>query len=100
MILVGFTAGGLALARVLLPTMQEPWYFAYPLGGGTPILSAWTVALSVLRIRGPRPRARALFRQPGAAACLASVVVMATWVAFTGLKFAFHRGRDPNNLFA
>jgi len=32
---------------------------------------AWTLALTVIELRGPRPRMRRLARRPGMAACLA-----------------------------
>jgi hypothetical protein len=36
----------------------------------SPVLLAWTLAATVIRLRRPRPRFRLLVRQPGAIACL------------------------------
>lgn len=39
-----------------------------------PLLSAWTLAWVVLRLRGPRPRRRRLVRQPGVAVALVAAL--------------------------
>jgi len=86
MILVAFTAGGLAMARhVSLPTSRD-WWYVYPMEKGSPVLAAWTVAVLALRLRTPRPAARRVFRQPGAAAGLVSVATLAVWAVIQAIE--------------
>lgn len=85
MILVAASAAGLALARTVLKTQNSPWYFAYPMGAGSPIVLGLTVGLLVIRLRKPRPAARRLFRQPGAAASLVALASVAVWSVFLGI---------------
>ncbi len=101
MILVAATAAGLAWIGRVLPTMTGNWPQAgssfdraWMLAvGGTalalPCVLAWTVAVLVLRLRGPRPSWRRIVRQPGAVACLAASlgllaasVLMASVIAY------------------
>ncbi len=86
MVLVAASAAGLALARSVLEAQNSPWYFAYPMGAGSPIVLGLTVGLLGIRLRKPRPAARRLFRQPGAAASLVALASVAVWSVFLGIR--------------
>jgi hypothetical protein len=70
LILVAATAFGLAGCRAL-SSGRAGWGMLYLVGS---LLTAWSLGLVVLRIRGPRPSTSVLFLQPGFTACLAAGV--------------------------
>jgi hypothetical protein len=92
MILVAATAVGLSLTGLLWDSMLGE-YFYRPVSGWTskailakapltvllflPLLTAWSFALLLLRLRRPRPRLNRLALQPGTAACGAAILVIA-----------------------
>jgi hypothetical protein len=41
------------------------------------LLTAWSLALIAIRLRGPRPRLRRVFRQPGMVACCVAILASA-----------------------
>lgn len=91
MILIGFTAVGLAwTARVwrIASWMDKPpetwgqawnWLVAF-FALAMPCLLFWTLAVSVLRMRTPRPSRRRITRQPGMTACLAATLGLVPFV--------------------
>ena len=102
MILISATAAGFALMR---PTMEdlpsnfpfEGMFFSYrSIVSGvsylflstTPLFSAWSFCLVLLRLRPPRPSLHRLFRQPGLVASISASIgsVIAT-VFLTVLMF-------------
>jgi hypothetical protein len=79
MILVAATAVGLAMARAYDPMFSgAPHAKFVKLAWGAPagVVSAWGLAVIVLRLRRPRPRVRRLLRQPGMVACCALVFAL------------------------
>ena len=79
MILIASTAIGFALARATIPSIySDPGsagiHARLLTGPSTCLVSAWAMALVVLRLRRPRPYRRRLVRQPGFVACTASLV--------------------------
>lgn len=63
--------------RMLVAGGAEQGILHHLLDISRPFLMAWTLAIPVLRLRTPRPPRRALFRQPGMAACgIASLVLI------------------------
>src|SRR3954454_16947147 len=97
LILVAATALGLAGCRFLLTHSETDWsevWNGFRTGRTTrlgfvdlwllaregirlasPLLLAWSAAVLVSRLRGPRPRRRRLWCQPGFLACLAVLLV-------------------------
>jgi hypothetical protein len=59
-----------------------------------PILLAWTAAIVVLRLRGPRPPRRQLWRQPGFVACFAVIFALAIWWAALAVPVGFSMAGD------
>ena len=81
----GRRPGGGAVGSGPLP----PVAFAvgmWTLGPLSCVFAAWSVALLVLGLRGPRPRLVRLARQPGFVACLVTVVAMIIGGAWALLK--------------
>jgi hypothetical protein len=83
MILIGVTALGLwgirAYERPLPLYRNNP--MMNTLKQMSPLLAAWTMAVPLLALRGPRPRLGRLARQPGVAACGAAALVIAAETA-------------------
>jgi hypothetical protein len=54
------------------------------------LIVAWSAALFVLRLKRPRPNCSRIYRQPGAAACLAIVVATFYFVTQYGVLVCFY----------
>src|SRR5689334_5341933 len=121
MILVAATAVGFGVDRIpgwiLLPELgsrgnagSRAFAYAQVIGliqlGSVPFLTAWTVALLLIRLRRPRPVLRRCLREPGMVGCCAAsvgILVNALWVLGLALAYApepttdfFYRGNDVN----
>jgi hypothetical protein len=91
-ILVAATAIGLSQVRGILGELgtfnRSTWkleqhlYALKLFAVAVPILTAWTVAFLLLRLRRPRPGLRRLVRQPGMAACYAVLVPLLIILAY------------------
>jgi hypothetical protein len=91
MILVGASAAGLALSRSISsrpgskgPSLEFDQFLFIGL------LSAWTIALLLFRLRSPRPRLRRIALQPGflaTAAATASLAILALLVCLLKQRF-------------
>jgi hypothetical protein len=79
MILVGFTALGLAGSRFVYP-WGTPWRFAFipwhVRGTIAPALISLTAAIVIIRLIPPRPSRPQLFREPGFAAAFITLVLI------------------------
>ena len=60
MIVIAFTAIGLAMARSVLESQIVTWWYTYLIIGGTPMLASWSIASLGLLLRKPRPPIRRL----------------------------------------
>lgn len=75
LILIGFTALAFAWARPALIATSSWGLKALTLA--IPLLFSWTIAATIARLRRPRPGIQELVRQPGAAALIASISILA-----------------------
>jgi hypothetical protein len=91
MILVAATAVGL-VGYLEVDAEFRTWI----IGVGS-LLTGWAFAMIVIRLRGPRPRSRRVFRQPGmAASCVVPLAVMAAILQISIMHIAaFYK---PNEL--
>lgn len=71
-----------------VPPMPVPGILVRVTEAVTPYLTAWTVAMLVIRLRRPRAGGRRLTRQPGLAACGAGVLVLAAMPALGLVRWA------------
>jgi hypothetical protein len=110
MILVAATAVGIAGTQHVWKRLGWLWFWNLDQGWGAwaslsrlltvaalclPALSAWTVAVLIIRLRQPRPALRQLALQPGAAACGAALLVIAAEAVgefFSLAYFEFSKG--------
>ncbi|MDB5352456.1 MAG: hypothetical protein JWN86_3703 [Planctomycetota bacterium] len=98
--LVAATAVGLGISRAVIAPMVGGFPTSLPdlkmaalvlLIAMLPVVWAWTLALIPLRLRGPRPSYRRLYRQPGWTAAIATLIgplgEMCRWAWFILLPF-------------
>jgi hypothetical protein len=105
MVLVAATAVGLVVSRAFLSeglTFPDQWTWdsvgelALALNQLiAPVALAWTLAVCLLRLRGPRPRLRLVFRQPGMVACTAALIVFLLRVLEPILAVCVHYLASP-----
>lgn len=86
--LVQFGTGMVGFFEECFPSVKRTAYTEVALNAVEPWLAALTVAFIVIRLRRPRPPFRRLVRQPGMAACLAVLSLMAVNCLAAGVALA------------
>jgi len=85
---VQFGTGMVSFFEEYFPSVKRTAYTDVVLNAVEPWLAALTVAFIVIRLRRPRPPFRRLVRQPGMAACLAVLTLMAVNCVAVGTALA------------